>query len=274
MVGGQVKDLEVMYTNVIGTAFEGVQRIPDCVALLEIFYSLAKLDAIKRCVEKKTAEVYELFIRQVERTRHEFDENRRNPPIRESEPEFAGAALWARSLGVMIHQNWALLKESTFLLHSRETDEAEMAYKSLMTVVNDFKLNRYQAWVERLNAMDPTNLLKRLETPLMRRATPIDEQTSVTPIKAGQLVCNFDRDLAALFIEVRSQGSQPARSIRTTRPPAVMEGDHASVLRGAVMCGLLGRWCTGRSSTARSPSRTPRTTSATSARSCAWCAST
>lgn len=143
---------------------------------------------------------------QVERTRHEFDENRRNPPIRENEPEFAGAALWARSLGAMMHQNWLLLKESeSFLVHSRETDEAEAAYRSLMTVVNDFKLNRYQAWVDRLNAMDPANLLRRLESPLMRRATGLDEQTSVSPIKAGQLICNFDRDLASLFIEVRGR---------------------------------------------------------------------
>jgi len=46
-----------MYTNVIGTAFDGVTRVPDCVTLLEIFYMLAKRDAIKRCVEKKTADV-------------------------------------------------------------------------------------------------------------------------------------------------------------------------------------------------------------------------
>jgi dynein heavy chain, axonemal len=191
-----------MYTNVIGTAFEGVARVQDGVALLEVFYTLAKRDAIKRCVEKKTAEIFELFIRQVERTRHEFDENRRNPPLRENEPEFAGAALWARSLGAMVHLSWALLQESKFLVRGREAADAEASYHALMTVLNEFKLNRYQAWVDRVNSMDPGNMLRRLETPLMRRATPMDEQTSLTPIKAGQLICNFDRDLASLFIEV------------------------------------------------------------------------
>lgn len=62
-----MKDLEVMYTNVINSAFEGVTRIPECVALVEMFTSLAKLDAIRRCVEKKTADVYELFTSQVTR---------------------------------------------------------------------------------------------------------------------------------------------------------------------------------------------------------------
>ena len=77
-----VKDLEVMYTNVLNTAFDGVAHVADGIALLEIFYSLAKRDAIQRCVEKKTVDVYLLFIHQVESARHEFDENRRDPPLR------------------------------------------------------------------------------------------------------------------------------------------------------------------------------------------------
>ena len=48
-----VKDLEVMYTNVLNTAFDGVAHVADGIALLEIFYSLAKRDAIQRCVEKR-----------------------------------------------------------------------------------------------------------------------------------------------------------------------------------------------------------------------------
>ena len=52
-----VKDYEVMYQNVINTAFDGVSHVSDGVALLEIFYSLAKRDAIRQCVEKKTADV-------------------------------------------------------------------------------------------------------------------------------------------------------------------------------------------------------------------------
>ena len=60
-----VKDYEVRYQNVINTAFEGVSHVSDGVALLEIFYSLAKRDAVRQCVEKKTADIYQLFQRQV-----------------------------------------------------------------------------------------------------------------------------------------------------------------------------------------------------------------
>lgn len=54
---------QVMYTNVINTAFEGITRITDAVALLEIFYTLARRDAIKQTCLKKTAYTYMLFVR-------------------------------------------------------------------------------------------------------------------------------------------------------------------------------------------------------------------
>jgi len=179
-----------------------------------------------------------MFTKQIEQTRHEFDEDRRNPPLRENEPEFAGAALWARSLAKMVQQNWELLRSSQFLLHTREADDAETAFHALMTVLNDYKLNRYQAWVERINAMDPQNLLRRLETPLMRRAALQDEQASLTPIKAGQLICNFDRDLTALFIEV---GPHP---FNVGQAPSLIN----------ILYLIICRWCTGRSFMERLPS--------------------
>ena len=52
-----------MYTNVINTAFEGMTRITDAVAMLEIFYTLARRDAIKQTCLKKTAYTYMLFVR-------------------------------------------------------------------------------------------------------------------------------------------------------------------------------------------------------------------
>ncbi|CAM9228342.1 unnamed protein product, partial [Choristocarpus tenellus] len=58
-----VKDLEVLYTNVINTGFEGITRITDAVALLEVFYTLARRDAIKQTCLKKTADTYLQFIR-------------------------------------------------------------------------------------------------------------------------------------------------------------------------------------------------------------------
>mmetsp|Transcript_14527 Transcript_14527/g.44830 ORF Transcript_14527/g.44830 Transcript_14527/m.44830 type:complete len:256 (-) Transcript_14527:12622-13389(-) len=115
-----VKDLEVMYTNVMNTAFEGVKRVSDAVAILEIYYSLAKRDAIKRCVEKKTVDMYLLFIHAIEDIRHDFDENRRAPPLRNNEPHWAGSALWAKSLAQTVQDSWSLLQGATLLPVSQQ----------------------------------------------------------------------------------------------------------------------------------------------------------
>ena len=52
-----VKDLEVMFQNVVTTAFEGAATTQSGVELLDAFASLAQREAIKRCVEKKSSEV-------------------------------------------------------------------------------------------------------------------------------------------------------------------------------------------------------------------------
>ena len=56
-----LKDLEVMFQNVINTAFEGAATTDAGVELLDAFSSLAQREAIKRCVEKKSAEVFTNF---------------------------------------------------------------------------------------------------------------------------------------------------------------------------------------------------------------------
>lgn len=48
--------------------------------------------------------------RYVEGLRHEFDENRRRPPLRPNEPPFAGSAVWAHSLARGVEEAWLHLK--------------------------------------------------------------------------------------------------------------------------------------------------------------------
>jgi dynein heavy chain len=57
-----VKDLELMMQNLIISAFEDSNSVENGVELLEIFHRLAKRDAIKRTVEKKTNDVYQSLL--------------------------------------------------------------------------------------------------------------------------------------------------------------------------------------------------------------------
>ena len=195
-----VKDYEVMYQNVINTAFDGVSHVSDGVALLEIFYSLAKRDAIRQCVEKKTADVYILFEKTVRDARHEFD--KRDMGLRPNEPQFAGSALWARSLASMVQESRNLLQDAKYLVRPREAEVAEEAYNTLNKVLHDYMTNRYYTWNEKLKALDSTNLQSRLDSPLMRRAASTDDAPGGAKSKDSLLECNFDEHLLALFTEV------------------------------------------------------------------------
>lgn len=60
-----VKDLEVMFTNVINAAFEHNVTVGEGVILTETFYRLAKRETIMRCVERKATETNHMFLKQV-----------------------------------------------------------------------------------------------------------------------------------------------------------------------------------------------------------------
>ena len=190
-----------MYQNTIKTAFDDITQVSAGVALLEIFYSLAKRESIKRCVEKKTADIFSLFISQCQGIRTQFDEQRKAPPLRPNEPQYAGTALWARSLSTMVKEAWTMLQEAKYLVKTRESEEAEDVFKKLMGVLDDFKSQHYQHWVETLDEIDSTELQRRLEQPLIKKITTAAE-SSENGVPIGHLVCNFDQQLLALFTEV------------------------------------------------------------------------
>jgi len=65
-----------------------------------------------------------------------------------------------------------------------------------MGVLNDFKTQHYQHWVETLESIDSAELQRRLEFPLIKKiATAAEQQQYGVPI--GHLVCNFDQQVSA-----------------------------------------------------------------------------
>lgn len=76
-------------------------------------------------------------------------------------------------------------------------------------MIKDFKVARYNLWLEDLNAKAKDNGLQlRLEKPLLRRQEGDNSTTGGGGgggggSKAmGEIVCNFDEDLISLFSEV------------------------------------------------------------------------
>ena len=193
-----IKDLEVMFTNVLNAALEGNSTVSEGVIVIVTFDRLAKKEAIKRCVDKKASDVQHLFIRLTLWARGEFDSSRLSPPLRPHEPQYAGSALWAHSLAVLVTESHESLVRLKNILSVRDFDEAENAHDALMSVIKEFKLARYNQWVDDLQEKGKENgLLMRLDKPLLRRVE------NDGAIKSGtEIVCNFDEDLLTLFSEV------------------------------------------------------------------------
>ncbi len=193
-----VKDLEVMFTNTIVSAYDNNSTVLEGVLLIETFHSLAKREAVKRCVERKAADMRAFFIKQIGSVRAEFEQRRTNPPIRPIEPQYAGSALWAHSLFEMIKVDFVSLAKLNHLLGDKEVEEYKEVYHSFATVMRDFKHQRYQQWIELLNEQAKDNGLQlRLDKPILRRM-----ETEAPTKGSVDIVCNFDEDLLALFSEV------------------------------------------------------------------------
>ena len=56
-----VKDLEVMLTNVVASAFDSVSTLQSAVELLQAFYHLSKRPSMKNVIEKQASHVFEMF---------------------------------------------------------------------------------------------------------------------------------------------------------------------------------------------------------------------
>ena len=225
-----MKDLEVMMQNVINSAFEGITSMSSLVELLSAFSSLAKRDAVKRCLQKKAAQVYSIMIKEMEMVRHEFDQFRGSPPLGTAAPKYSGSAIWARNLLRTVQKDWELLQQANSFAKVKEAEDAKSTFEQLAAVLSDYTMKMYQDWMTHLKDIDHSQLQARLEVPLMARvfssensikedsvhtdqsagsdekkAPPVLSESSAGYTKrsaVGLLVCNFDKSLLRLLEEV------------------------------------------------------------------------
>ncbi|RKO93650.1 dynein heavy chain and region D6 of dynein motor-domain-containing protein [Blyttiomyces helicus] len=181
-----VKDLEVMMQNVIMSAFESATTVETSVELLEIFHHLAKREAIKRTVEKKTADVFVLFMQELNIVKIEFESHRKTPEILRSHPDFAGSAYWARSLLRRIQSSMTVLQNAYYLPHTILADEAKALYEPLHATLEEYVGKTHSEWVANVHP----SLGEKLDGALMSR-------------RSGDLLeMKFDKDLVRIFAEI------------------------------------------------------------------------
>lgn len=155
-----MKELDVMFQNVIDLSFKQVTTVEQGVEMLEAFDYLAKRESIKICVRKKATEVLNLFVSEVEAAKHE-NEQRKNINYPFHHGKYSGQAIFVRSLIFRIEK----LKQAVDRLHF--VDESlkqtpfqkyNIVYKNLESVIKEQKLN---SWKEENKGFDDMSNLNR-----------------------------------------------------------------------------------------------------------------
>ncbi|KAJ1345264.1 hypothetical protein BSLG_000778 [Batrachochytrium salamandrivorans] len=181
-----VKDLEVRMQNVIVAAFERTMSVETGVELLDIFHHLAKREAIKRTVEKKHSDVYQILLQELNAVKIEFESHRKTPDVLRSQPDYAGSAYWARALLKRIRLPMNSLLNAYYLPHTVLADEAKVQFEPLAMSLEEYISKTHTEWIGSLGTL----LTKKLDSVLMSHES------------GGLLAMNFDKDLFRLFGEI------------------------------------------------------------------------
>ena len=139
-----VKELEVMMQSVLNQAFETTKTVEAGIEILDVFMVMASREAIKRTIDKKTVEVHQMFLDEVNFVKREI--THKNVYYGLGQPHYAGCGLWARQLKRRIERLGMLLDRAFFLPHTGVGDEARSQYTSMVSSVDDYIKKSFNEW--------------------------------------------------------------------------------------------------------------------------------
>merc|ERR1712096_269513 len=171
----------------MGVAYETVTTVNEGVGLLEVFSSFSSRESIKRAIDRKTAEVYQMFNDELGRVKKELSSKQVH--VLPHQPKYAGAATWARGLKRRIDRQMQILDEATFLPEIGQGTESRSSYHLLSTALDDFVRKMFTEWITHNS---DEGVEEKLDIPLMQKGVVVQ----------GMLNMNFDRTLLKLFIEI------------------------------------------------------------------------
>jgi dynein heavy chain len=184
-----LRQLEAMTENAIQSAcaLDSLPNVAAGVELLEAFQMLAHRDKIKMKVDTMTAEVYSMFLQDMDAVKKEFDSFRQNPPLHHAFPKYSGAAMWAKCLNERITVQMDVLNTAHYLNPGREAQEARERFRALSDALEEFRSRMHKNWSSDLGI----DLSKRMDIKLLQWDSSGDKL----------LVVNFDPHLLRFYSE-------------------------------------------------------------------------
>lgn len=136
--------MEVMVINVINSTFDTITYVEQGVEILDAFMHLSARESIRRTIDKKTVEVYQLFIEDLNSVKRDITS--KNVVLENMHPDYAGAAMWARGLKRRIEKQMLILNMAHFLPSAGVGDEARVQYKQTAHALDEFMRKCFNEW--------------------------------------------------------------------------------------------------------------------------------
>jgi len=195
-----VKDLDERFINTINAAFKPIKEIKIAAKIFQSFRKIVHRRVVNICLDKKASDICELFKKECEQVRNEFDDHHRNPPLRKDEPPFAGPALWAQALCKDIEDKWHVLEVVAQGDSSGLLSDAKEKKEGLLEALQGYQRQKYESWMAiTSNAMNTIELRYRLDQPLLRRFDSVEIHEN----QRYFIDSKFDSELNDIFVETQ-----------------------------------------------------------------------
>ncbi|KAM4714769.1 dynein axonemal heavy chain 2 [Anableps anableps] len=182
-----VKDLEMMTQELINSAFRGLTTVQEGVRLLDTFSPLSSRKPIRRTVEEKSEEVYNLYNKELQMVKKLLNQMRCSHP--DHMPKIVGEVVWAKALRQRLEKPMEIIEKYSFMPESHSHKKICFTFGQTTHILDEIVRKHFFEWTQMLDGQ----YLKKLQQTLLMRCKH-------TP---SRLDINFDNNLLRLLSEIQ-----------------------------------------------------------------------
>ncbi|XP_076454460.1 dynein axonemal heavy chain 2-like [Babylonia areolata] len=182
-----IKDVEVMTQNVLNNAFKTVLAVNRGIEILDVFMHLQSRELLRRCLEKKTVDVYALFVGEMNAVKAVIAQKAK--PLTFAYPKYAGSGHWARFLRKRLEKQMMDLDKAFFLPTVPNIDDIRHEFSQIMVALEDYIRKGNYDWTVTVDK----DTHKLLECPIM----------AISKVNPHMIDVNLKGPILKLFQEVQ-----------------------------------------------------------------------
>ena len=181
-----VNEMEGALQSFINASFDSMQSTEHALSLLRQLRAVLQRDALRQDLEEKYMVIFQNYGLDLDAVQKTYEKNKHAPPLARNAPPVAGNIAWARQLLRRIEEPMRKFATNATIMATKEAKRIVKTYNRVAAALVEFEALWLRAWVKSVDGARAG-----LSSTLLAR----------TP--EGELVVNFDREVAQLLRETR-----------------------------------------------------------------------